>query len=155
MRLLKPIKKMKKQDNLSTEKSILIHSSVEMIWDVLTNPDKIKLYLFGSETITDWKVGSPVTFTRVTHGQQWQDKGEILKAIPGKLLKFSYWSSQEGYEDIPQNYSIITYTLEKENGNAIKLTYRRENIPIEFELKNQEKYLPGMLENIKKLAEQD
>lgn len=59
---------------------------------------------------------------------------------PGKVLKFTYWSSQEGYADIAENYSIITYTLGKENDGRIKLTYRREKIPIEFERKNQERY---------------
>ncbi|MEP6746638.1 MAG: SRPBCC domain-containing protein [Bacteroidota bacterium] len=145
---------MTKENNFSTEKSIEINSTPEILWEVLTNPEKIKLFMFGSEIVTSWKPGSPVTFTRVTHGQQWQDKGKILKCMPGELLKFSYWSSQEGYEDIPQNYSIITYTLIKQNPEAIKLTYRRENIPIRFELKNQEKHLPELLEKIKKLAEQ-
>ncbi len=138
--------------NLSTERSIIINASTTNIWDVLTNPEKIRLYLFGSEAATDWKVDSPVTFSRVSNGTQYVDKGQILEVSPEELLKFSYWSSQEGYADVPENYSIITYKLEKE-GQGVKLTYRREKIPIEFELKNQERYLPGMLQNIKELAE--
>lgn len=144
---------MKKQ-NFTTKRSIVINSKAESIWDVLTNPDKIKQYLFGSEAITDWKVGNPVIFQRNSGGKIYRDKGEILDAVPNKLLKFSYWSSQEGYDDIPENYSFITYTLETEKNNTIKLTYLREKIPIEIEQKNQERYLPGMLENIKKIAEE-
>ncbi len=142
-----------KKQNLTTKRSIVINSKVESIWDVLTNPDKIKQYLFGSEAITDWKVGSPVIFQRNSEGKIYRDKGEILDIVPNKFLKFSYWSSQEGYNDIPENYSFITYTIETEKDNTIKLTYLREKIPIEFEQKNQERYLPGMLEKIKRLAE--
>ncbi len=145
---------MKKKQNLTTKGSIVINSKAESIWDVLTNPDKIKQYLFGSEAITDWKVGHPVIFQRNSGGKIYRDKGEILDVVPNKLLKFSYWSSQEGYDDIPENYSLITYTLETDKDNTIKLTYLREKIPIEFEQKNQERYLPGMLENIKKIAKE-
>lgn len=61
---------MKTEQNLRTERSIVIDADSESIWDVLTNPRKIKLYLFGSEVVTDWRIGSP-----------------------GKLLKYTYWSS--------------------------------------------------------------
>jgi pimeloyl-ACP methyl ester carboxylesterase/uncharacterized protein YndB with AHSA1/START domain len=145
---------MKSEKNLTTEKSVLINADATKIWDILTNPDKIKIYLFNSEAKTDWKVGSPVTFSRMSEGKEYVDKGKILEVVPHKLLKFSYFSSQEGYADIPANYSIITYTLQKESEDNIKLIYRREHIPIEFEQKNQEKFLPSMLENIKKLAEE-
>lgn len=144
-----------KKQNLTTKKSIVINAKAESIWDVLTNPDKIKQYLFGSEAITDWKVGSPVIFQRNSGGKIYRDKGEILDVVPNKLLKFSFWSSQEGYDDIAENYSDITYTLETGKNNTIKLSYLREKIPIEFEQKNQERYLPGMLENIKKIAEEN
>lgn len=146
---------MKNEQNLSTERSVVINSDLKRIWDTLINPAKIKLYLFGSNVETDWKVGSPVTFTRDSNSVRYQDKGIILEYDEGKHLEFSYWSSQEGYADIPENYSVITYTLDKENDKSVKLTYRREKIPIEFEKMNQERYLPGMLEDIKRIAEQE
>ncbi len=145
---------MKAEKNLTTERSVLINADATKVWDVLTNPDKIKVYLFNSETKTDWKVGSPVTFSRISGGKEYVDKGKLIEVVPQKLLRFSYFSCQEGYADIPANYSIITYTLQKENEDNIKLIYRREHIPIVFEQQNQEKFLPGMLENIKKIAEE-
>lgn len=145
---------MEKSQNLTTERWVVIQSTAESIWDVLTNPDKINIYLFGSQAITDWKVGSPLIFQRESQGYLYRDKGTVLEFAPCKKLKFSYWSSQEGYPDISENYSIITYTLGHEK-TGIKLTYRRENIPIELERINQERFLPGMLDNIKKLAEND
>jgi uncharacterized protein YndB with AHSA1/START domain len=152
---------MKTDKNLSTESSVLIHASAQSIWDVLTDPDKIKRYLFGSEVSTDWKVGSPVTFSRdrvhsgaAPGNQPIVDKGQILAIKKNELLQYTYFSSQEGYEEKPENHTVITWTLRKENDQYYKLTYLREKIPIEFEQKNQERFLPGMLEQIKKLAEQ-
>jgi uncharacterized protein YndB with AHSA1/START domain len=146
---------MKNEQNLSAEGSVLINSDVKRIWNTLTNPAKIQLYLFESNVETDWKVGSPITFTRDWNGTQYQDKGTVLEHEESKLLKFSYWSSQEGYADIPENYSIITYRLDGEDSKSVKLTYLREKIPIEFEQKNQERYLPVLLENIKRIAEEE
>jgi len=48
--------------NLRVSKSIAINSTAGEVWDALTKPEKIKVYLFGTETITDWKVGSPIVF---------------------------------------------------------------------------------------------
>ncbi len=82
-----------KKQNLTTKRSNVINSQAESIWDVLTNPDKIKQYLFGSEAITDLKVGNSVIFQRNSGGKIYRDKGEILDVVPNKLLKYSYWSS--------------------------------------------------------------
>jgi len=144
---------MKEEKNLTTEMSVVINADAARVWDALINPDKIKVYLFNSETKTDWKVGSPVTFSRMSGGKEYIDKGEIFEVVPQKLLRFSYFSSQEGYADITENYSIITYKLQKDIEGNIRLIYRREHIPIVFEQQNQEKFLPEMLENIKKIAE--
>jgi uncharacterized protein YndB with AHSA1/START domain len=151
---------MEEKQNLKAERSIIINSSPTKIWDVLTNPDLIQLYLFGSRVKTAWEVGSPIALTRDRLHEKAElaskpilDKGYILEIEKEKILKYSYFNSQEGYEDIPENYSVITYSLEKEGDGQFKLTYLREKIPIEFEQKNQIKYLPGMLEKIKRLAE--
>ncbi len=152
---------MQTEQNFTVKRSIIIKATDEAVWNVLTNPDLIKQYLFESDVETDWKVGSPILFSRdrlntttKPTGKLIKDKGQILEIKPKKILKFTYWNSGEGYDDLPENYSIITYTIEREKDNSLKLTHCREKIPIEFELKNHAKYLPGMLQNIKRLAEQ-
>jgi uncharacterized protein YndB with AHSA1/START domain len=39
--------------NLSVESSIIIDATAAAIWDVLTNPEKVKQYLFGSNVSTN------------------------------------------------------------------------------------------------------
>tara|TARA_B100000768_G_scaffold181851_1_gene206888 strand:+ start:2313 stop:2480 length:168 start_codon:yes stop_codon:yes gene_type:complete len=44
--------------NLIASSAILINSTPQKIWDVLTNPEKVKIYLFGTKIKTDWKNSS-------------------------------------------------------------------------------------------------
>src|SRR5579864_2724209 len=99
--------------------SVTIHAPKSKVWNALTDPQQIKKYLFGTETITDWKVGSSIIFRGEWEGKAYQDKGTILKIEKEKVLKYNYWSSFSGIEDKPENYANITYALEDHNGNTI------------------------------------
>lgn len=140
--------------NLKISESIVINADADKVWDVLTNPDKIKIYLGIPETITDWKVGSPVVWQGEFGGMKIQDKGKVLENNYGSLLKFEYWSSFGGYEDIPENYSVITYTLDKIVDSSIKFSYTREKIPTEEEYQIFNSHLQSVLDAIKELAEE-
>ncbi len=100
--------------NLEVTKIIEIKADSDTVWDAITNPDKIKVYFFGTEVLTDWKVGSPIIFQGEFDGQKYMDKGNILVVEPGSLLKYNYWSSFSGLEDKIENYSIVTYQLKDE-----------------------------------------
>jgi hypothetical protein len=127
---------------------------------VLINPEKIKMYLYDSNVITDWKVGNEILFARDRTYPKAPisetpivDRGKILEIEKEKLLSFSFYSSMEGYADLAENYSIVSYTLDRECVNSFRLDYRRTNIPIEIEKRNQDKFMPRMMEQIKMLAE--
>ena len=47
------------------KKSIFVNADVANVWDALVNPEKIKQYLFGTNTISDWKVGSRISYKGV------------------------------------------------------------------------------------------
>ncbi|MDX2442155.1 MAG: SRPBCC domain-containing protein [Bacteroidales bacterium] len=100
--------------NLEVTKIIEIKADSDTVWDAITNPDKIKVYFFGTEVVTDWKVGSPLIFQGEFDGHKYMDKGNILVVEPGNLLKYNYWSSFSGLEDKIENYSIVTYQLKDE-----------------------------------------
>ena len=68
-------------NDLTLKKQFTFNAPVEAVWDALTNPEKIKRYLFGTQTITDWKEGSPIIFTGTWEGTQYKDKGTILKFV--------------------------------------------------------------------------
>jgi uncharacterized protein YndB with AHSA1/START domain len=140
------------QEALVVRQETHIPAPPSAVFALLTDPDKIKSYI-GSETITDWKPGSAIVWQGEMHGHKFQDKGTVLENQPGKLLRFKYWTGFAGAEDKPENYSTITYLLEKTDDAKTKFTYTRENIPLESEYQMFEAHLPGMLEAIKALAE--
>ncbi|MBI1769491.1 MAG: SRPBCC domain-containing protein [Bacteroidetes bacterium] len=107
--------------------SVEIKAPISKVWKALTEPEQIKKYLFGTDTISDWKVGSPIIFSGVWEGKPYEDKGTILAMEPEKLLKYNYWSNWAG-EDILENRQIISYHLKSENGKTV-FTLTQENCP--------------------------
>ncbi len=77
---------------LTVTTSIEINADRAKVWDALTNPEKIKVYLFGTETLTDWKTGSEIIFQGEYQKHQYKDKGIILDIRTEELLQYSYWS---------------------------------------------------------------
>src|SRR5580698_757285 len=100
--------------DLQVSESVIVNVGASRMWDVLTNPEIIKEYLFGTETITDWKVGSEIIFQGV-YGENkeysYRDRGVIREFVPHQLISYTYWSGFSGLEDKPENYSLVTYTL--------------------------------------------
>lgn len=139
-------------NKLFLKKSIEINAEKAKVWDALVNPEKIKLYLFGTETISDWKVGSPIIFQGVWEGSAYKDKGTILEFIPEQKLKYDYWSSFSKLEDVPENYQQITFDLMNQNGKTI-LTLTQENIPNQEAKEHSESNWGMVLNQLKQIVE--
>lgn len=133
--------------------NIIINAKSSKIWDILTNPDKIKLYT-GSTTQSDWQVGSAITWSGEMHGTKFENKGRVLENKPNQLLRYTYWSGMGGDTDLPENYSEITYTLKRIDDNSIELTYSRIKIATEIETQIFQGHIQSMLSEIKKLSEE-
>jgi len=134
------------------KKSIEINADKAKVWDALVNPEKIKLYLFGTETISDWKVGSPIIFQGVWEGVTYKDKGTILEFIPEQKLKYDYWSSFSKLEDVLENYQQITFDLINQNGKTI-LTLTQENVPNQAAKEHSEANWGMVLNQLKQIVE--
>jgi uncharacterized protein YndB with AHSA1/START domain len=140
------------KNNLTGKVSISIQAEATEVWDALTKPSMIKQYFYGTDTITNWKEGSPIVFKGEWEGKSYEDKGTILNIEPGKLLRYKYWSSLSGIEDKPENYIPVTYAL-SEGNNKTTLTVTQENIPTEKMKAHSEKNWKQVLNNLKKLLE--
>ncbi len=99
--------------------ALSIQASPAVVWEALTRPELIKKYFFGTTTITTWEVGSPIRFVGEWEGQAYEDKGTVLAFELCRLIRYDYWSSMSGTEDVPENYIEITYTLEEEEGGTL------------------------------------
>ena len=132
--------------------NLLIHTKPAEVWHALTDRETIKKYFFGTEAISDWKVGSPLIFQGEWEGKSYQDKGNILAAEPGRLLQYNYWSGFSGLEDVVENYSLVTYELEPE-GEGTKLTLTQKGFASQEALAHADAGWKMVLENLKKLLE--
>ncbi|MDB5130818.1 MAG: ATPase [Mucilaginibacter sp.] len=103
-------------ENLTLKTTITFEAPISKVWSGLTDPAIVKQYFFGTNLRSDWKVGSPITFSGEWEGKTYTDGGIILDIDPPRLLKYTYWSSMSGTADKPENYNNITYELTEADG---------------------------------------
>jgi len=132
--------------------SLSISAAKSIVWKALVEPEQIKKYFFGTDTKTTWKVGSPITFSGEWEGKPYIDKGTVLQFEPEKMLKYNYWSSFSGTEDVPANYANITYAIEEKDGKTM-LTITQDGIKSEESRAHSEKNWLMVMNNMKTLVE--
>lgn len=136
------------------EKRITINAPAVAVWQALTDPEKVKVYLHDTNLVTDWKVGAPITWKGEWKGKSYEDKGEVLAVEPGKLLKNTHWSPMGGTEDKPENYHTVTYELAEQSGKTVLTLTQDNNASQEEADKMAENNWGPVLEGIKAVAEQ-
>ena len=134
------------------EATTTINAPVSKVWQALVNPEIIKQYLFNTEVISDWQVGSPIIYKGEWEGKPFEDKGEILALEPEKLLKSTHWSPLSGVPDSPENYHTVTYTL-SDQGESTEVTITQDNNASEEEKAHSEENWKTVLAGMKKLLE--
>jgi uncharacterized protein YndB with AHSA1/START domain len=98
-----------------------ISASPVQVWDALTDPDAITQFMFGAKVDTDWKVGSPITWSGEFEGNPFIDKGEVLEIVRAKRLRLTHFSPLTGEDDVPENYHSLDYRLADE-GDSTRVT---------------------------------
>ena len=108
------------KDNLFVKNSITIDASPAKVWDALTNPEQTKKYMFGCETVSDWKIGSPLLWKGNYEGTDMVFvKGIIVDIQPEKLLAYTTIDpNNTEVPDIPENYLTVTYELKEKDGQT-------------------------------------
>ncbi len=112
---------------LSLETQISIVAPIEKVWAALTTPELVKQYFFGTDLVTDWKVGSPIFFRGEWEGTKYEDKGTVQSFDAPKSLRYNYLSSWSGAADLPENYANIGYSLHETEGKTV-VTVTQDNI---------------------------
>jgi uncharacterized protein YndB with AHSA1/START domain len=104
-------------NSLIVKNSITIKAPASLVWDVLTNPEKTKLYMFGCETVSDWNVDSELLWKANYEGKEMVFvKGRIIELEPNVKLVYSTFDPNSELEDIPENYVNVTYELIENDG---------------------------------------
>lgn len=136
----------------TAETKVSIDAPADKVWKALTTPELISKYFFGTKVASDWKEGSPITYEGEYNGTHYKDKGIIKKFEPNKIFASTYWSSMGGKEDTPDNYNLVTYTLE-EGHNKTLLYLTQDNIATDQEKMQSLTNWNSVLAELKKVAE--
>ena len=113
---------------LNARASVTISAPSEIVWDALVNPEAIKQYMFGTNVVSDWREGSPITWRGEWQGQPYEDKGVILQVRPGRTLQYSHFSPLSGLPDRAESYHTVTIELSGE-GNRTRVSLAQDNNP--------------------------
>lgn len=129
-----------------------INAPIAKVWEALTKPEIIKQWMFGTNVVSDWKVGSSITYKGEWEGKAYEDKGTILEIIPEKLLASTYWSGFSGLPDVPESYQKVTYELSPV-ARGTGLTITQDNVKTEESKKHSEQNWGIVLDKLKELLE--
>ena len=152
--------KNKMDQSLFVKNSIAIHAPATKVWDALINPEQTKKYMFGCETVSDWKPGSELLWKGNYEGKEMVFvKGRIVEIDPGKFLSYTTIDPNAAIADRAENYLTVTYELEEENGITTLLITQGDYSKVGDGEKRYNETIDGggwqpILDQIKKLVEE-
>jgi uncharacterized protein YndB with AHSA1/START domain len=125
-----------------------IRSTPEKVWEALTSSAFTKRYWSGVVVETDWKVGSPVRFTR---GGKLMDSGEVLVADRPRTLSYTFkveWN--DDLRHFPP--ARVTFEIEEVEG-AVRLSLTHDRLESEVVRMGIAHGWPMVLASLKSLLE--
>ena len=137
---------------ITSKTTVTFKAPIAKVWQGLTDPAMVKQYFFGTDLKSDFKVGSPITFTGEWEGHKYEDGGVILDIDAPKLLKYTYWSSMSGTENKPENYNNITYDLSVKDGTTI-LVITQDGVKNQEAADHSEQMWTSVFDGLKKMIE--
>lgn len=138
---------------MATNISIIhINAPLQKVWDVLTKPEHVKQWQYGSELTTDWKAGSEIRFKTEWQGKIFEQWGKVLEVRQNESIKYSLFAPRPGLENKPENYFEMNYLLTTDNGKTKLEIIQIDNRPGAVQEKPQGEENP-ILQGLKQLAE--
>jgi uncharacterized protein YndB with AHSA1/START domain len=129
-----------------------VNAPIANVWNALVNPEMIKQYMFGTNAVSDWKVGAPIVWKGVWEGKPYEDKGVILDLQPEHVLRYSHFSPLSGQPDVPENYHTVTIELStRGTGTLVRLS--QDNNSTEEDREHSARNWGTMLASLKKFLE--
>jgi len=129
-----------------------VHATPEQVWAALVDPGMIAKYMFGTRVETDWRPGSPITWSGEYQGRQYRDHGQVLEVEPNRLLRVTHFSPLTGQPDTPENYHQVTYRLTGD-GDHTHVTLSQDNNSSPDEAEHSRANWDMMLQGLKQTVE--
>lgn len=140
------------EEDLTAHASADIDALTDDVWFALTDPAAIARWMMGSQVVTDWRAGSPITWSGEFHGRRYEDRGEVLDVAPGSLLRYRHTSP--AHDDAPERSHVVTVRLEGVDENRTRVTLAQDGNPDVEARRHAERNWTAMLDRLKVLVEQ-
>jgi uncharacterized protein YndB with AHSA1/START domain len=114
---------MSAQDDLTARTTVSIDAGVDDVWQELADPALIREYLLGANVESELRDGRLV----VRQGPAGENKGEVLRMEPGRLLEYTHFSPVSGLPDEPQNYHTVTIELTPDGPATTQISLTQDN----------------------------
>ena len=124
------------------------------VWQAMTDPDLVAQYMMGSRVESDYRPGSPITWSGSWEGRAYQDKGEVVEVDPGRVLEVTHHSALGGEDDVPENYHRVRWELEP-SGPGTRVTLTQDGCDSPEQVEQFSATWQTMLDGLKQVAEQD
>lgn len=108
---------------------IMINAPAEQVWVMLTKPELVKQWQYGSDLLTDWHIGKEIRFRSEWEGNIYEQWGTVLEFTPNQSLKYSLFAPRPGLEDRPKNYFTMNYILNVEGEGTLLTIEQNDNRP--------------------------
>lgn len=138
--------------DLIAKASVVIDAPKAAVWKALVTPAAIKQYMFGTDARSDFKKGSPITWSGEWQGKPYKDKGVIQRVEAERLLQYTHFSPLAGLPDRPENYHTVTIEL-ADSGSQTRVSLTQDNNPTEEARAHSETNWTMMLSELKKFLE--
>jgi uncharacterized protein YndB with AHSA1/START domain len=133
--------------------AVTIAAPPEAVWRALTDSALIPRYMFGSTVLSDWREGSPIMWKGEWQGRRYEDKGQVIRAQPGKRLEYTHFSPLAGLPDEPENYHRVTIELTPQKSGGTRVALAQDNNLSEDARQHSERNWATMLDGLKRVVE--
>lgn len=123
------------------------------MWSAVTEPAFVRQWQYGSDLQTDWRVGSPIRFTSEWEGQTFEQWGTVVHMDPPNRLAYSLFAPRPDLEDNPENYFMMTYILDDDEGATMLTIVQEDPRPAADDAAKSEEEDNPVLAVLKTLAE--
>ena len=139
------------KDRRTARVSTTIDAPAERVWDALVTPASIEQYMFGAKVRSDWKEGSPITWTGEWKGKPFEDRGVVRRVEPGRVLEYDHYSPLSG-PDTPENHHLVRIELDGA-GDRTTVSLSQDNNASDEALAESERNWTAMLAGLKRVVE--
>ena len=105
---------------------VTINAARSTVWAAVTDPVLVKRWQYGSDLVTEWRVGGSIRFSSEYEGRTLEQWGTVLEFEAPHRLQYSLFAPRPGLDDVAQNYFTMTYELDDADGATV-LTITQED----------------------------